>query len=594
MKYYDYTSTALYRIYWVINCITKGNFDDNGTIIAKFVLPKKSQKEFRTILDGFYYENQDKIAPEILEKISFNNSYQDIIHFLHNNYIKTLDNLEKSKADNLAVCSDFSDDICDILINFEDIWISNGDGLKVNENGELKIISRSSFGFEDFLVLKQVIMSPVVENRAIDGFELSKVNDIYILELAFENEVVTIQFQDAKCTQQFFNYSSIGIGMTFTNDNCQWIIVANLFDELRNLEVYFGAERLSSKEKALLPLTHFAPLMEFCGYYDFANHNESGITLFENYTKVHGAEFLLPLLYKLKKCKPVDINNIKHNTYSELKHISKKISSALRDKRCEPLWRQIYNDLRDAASSYPQKIDTNREETDKMRCDITQSLLSQGFEGEYPHFKKMSVLKGLKLLENQTNTYFVGNEKNMASYICCVENSLFSESLSVVFLCGTIFLKEGQTDKFAIMDAYSAFFLDKGRRYTTVVYPKYPDFRDNLPIFSQEADVALVAAKKACLQNISKEEKSLTSVIDNTSVFAILIVFTILGTLLFGLAMTIGFVLITALVGLIFTFSFKETFGMIASVPWHWVFIGTGLPFGIIMGTITVFAKKKR
>ena len=47
-------------------------------------------------------------------------------------------------------------------------------------------------------------------------------------------------------------------------------------------------------------------------------------------------------------------------------------------------------------------------------------------------------------------------------------------------------------------------------------------------------------------------------------------------------------------IGLIFIWNEPDIWGMFFDTPWHWMFIGTGLLFGIIMGAITVFAKMKR
>lgn len=593
MKHFDFNKFALYDDYLYINCIAKGNFDDKGNIVSKLILPKSKQKVFRKTLEKFY-NNHDKIPVEVLEKISENNSDEDIINFLHDNYIETLDSMERAKTQNSAVCSEFPDDISVLLMSMDNLWICNESPLEVNENGELKIVFKTSYGFVDSLVLKNAVISHEVEAYNINGFEYSKVDGIYILELAVENDIITVKFQSVEHIQEFYDYSTIGTGIFMTNENCQWIIVANMLDELKNLEMSFGSERLSNKEKLLLPLTHFAPIMTYSGYYDLSYHNKSGIAFFESYLEAHKIEFLLPLINKLKQCKPLETDNAINNTYYELKRISKKISNALRDKRCEPLWRQLYNELKEAASVYPQKTSVNKTEADRVRNSITEALLSQGFEGEYPLFRKMSSLKGIKLLENQINTYFVINEKCMLSYIYCEEHSRYNENLSVNFLCGTIFLKEEQADAFNDLDAYSAFFLDKDRRFATVIHPKSPDIRDDELVLNSEADVALVAAKKACLQKISKEEKSKTLVMDNTSVFALLVFFTIFGSLFFGLAMTIGFMLITLVLVGVLTFSLKTAFEAFQSVPWHWIFLGTGLSFGIIMGIITAITKMKK
>ena len=587
MIYFNNIEHLLCEVYTTINWLDDKNVDDEGNVLSKFVLPKNKHKRFRSILGEFYYEHMSEIPDEILAKLSADTNEQEIIDFLHENYLKTQTNKEKARIENLAVCLEFSEETCSLLMSIDEWWMEYWDdnsNLKVDKSGRCFFVSKESYAYKEFLVFENATIPSDEEWGYVTAFEYSKKQDTYMLEMVIEDErIVSIEFQSVHLEREFYNYSSMGIQGSLSKDNCQWIIVANLLNELSELETNFGKDRMNEKEKALLPLTHFAPIMMFTVWSDFTLQDEESIILFERYAKENHATHVFPLLEKFKNC----------GSEKEIKKVAGKLNKLLCDKSCELLWRQLYHDLKEAASEYPDKISVNQDEAAAMRENITAALLSQGFEGAYPHFKKRGRLKGIKILENQMNTYFVGNEKNMVSYIYCEENNRFGDRLSVAFLCGTMFLKKDELQFYNTFDVYSAFFLDKGRRFATVVYPGLPDWIDDKAVYVPEEEVAIVAAKKAMLQKITKEEKSKTLAIE-PNLLVIFIAFGLFGSLLFGLCMTIGFALITLVLGLIFTLSLQTTWQAILHAPWHWVFLGSGLPFGFIMAMITVVTAKKR
>ncbi|MDD2268367.1 MAG: DUF3878 family protein [Eubacteriales bacterium] len=587
MKYFDFVKFTLYNEYWYINCLTKGNFNDEGTIVSKFILPKKKEKEFKNQLGNFHYNNLGIIPDEILQKVSSSLPIEEVIDFLHNNYLEVLTLIEKTKVHNIAVISNFSDEVSELLMQIDRIWICNPEPLTVNENGELKVVFDASAGYQTSLVFKNAEISQEVnfEFEDINSYEYSKENEFYTLDIATSNDIVTIKFSDVERVQEFFDYSSSLINPTTPKDFYPWTIVANILNELKLLESKFGAERLNNKEKVFLPLVNFAPIMFQYSLFDIAEHdrNIKSIEFFETLVKEHNVEYLIPLLNQLKQC----------TDKSKLLHLTRKVSLALFDKRCEPLWRRIYQDLKDAASVYPLKNEINKYDLETERKRITKFLLSQDYTGKYPFFKKLTSLKGIKMLANLTNTYFVGHEKNMASYIFCEESFLYDDRLFISYLCGTIFLKPKQLDKFDQLDAYSAFFVDKGRRFTSIVRQSVYDFDDNM-IVKPDISIALIAAKKASVQRLTKEENNKIMSADNTSILTIIIACMVFGSFLFGLAMTIAMMVITFILGVTENQSIELIMEFIKTFPWHWVFLGSGLPFGIILGMFTIIARKRK
>lgn len=582
MKFFDRIVFELENLFLQIiwqNYKSNGQiYDENGIINSKSLVLKRNIKEFRQTIKNFYDEYFELLSFETKEKLSANRSIYEIVDFLYDNYLYVQNLKEKIKIENQLICNEFSKEIADLLMDMDDLLTCNDPPLIVDEDGNLIICFKRSFAFEYGIILKDASIFPAMQAYEIIILEYSKEKDYYFLEIATKGDIITIKFKTIEYYQKINDYSQVGTYLSLTNENCQWITISNLLEELGALADNFGEGILSDKEKCLLPLCNFSPLCTF------AEFKKESLIVFEDYAKENDAEFLLPLLEQLKH---VDISEDRYRySNKQLKKVSSQICRELLDKRCTKLFRALYDDLVKAAASHPKNQNPNEEKAVKIRKNITEVLHKQGFIGEYPYFKKMDELQGIKLLENQMNTYIVSNEKNMVSFIKVEEPQFHNQEIR--FLCGTIFLKKGELDLFEELDVYDAFFLDKGRRFSQTVYHECEELSEEIVQIT-----APVAAKISTMQKLSIEEKKLISFVDNTSIFALMIVFTLVGTIFFGLGMTIGFMLIELIIGLIFIWKEPNIWALFLDTPWHLIFLGSGLPCGIIMGGITVFARKK-
>lgn len=586
MKHFDLITEALALLYARLHWEFHLNIEDEARFAHQLQTNPKQTGRFQELLAGFDDEYSDVLPRDVLSKVSVENGPENIIAFLREyDRKKELDDgIALSEFQTIA--SEFGQEAAECLLEVCDLMLWNPLPLACDLNGNLRISCGNGVSYDKFLRFIHAQVVGPTQFRLVRGAELSKGDGGYLLELAVESpvgcEVFAIAFQRVEMGIECYNYT--GFGSSMAHDDTQWITLANFLEGLKGKYEGLGDRCLTQDEKALLPLAGFLPIMMFLGSLGPMQTDVRGIDVFEKYAREQGNRDILPLLAKLRQCEDEKSG----------KRISKRIQTILRHGDNEPVWRAIYNDLRVAASIYPSLAGAKEEEIVATRSEVAEALLRQGFQGEYPCFKKLGRLKGVRLLENRLNTYLVGNEKHMGSYVFCEEVEPYDGKLLVNYICGTILFRNEELERFDHCDAYSAFFLDKGRRFGSVVKPKYPDYINDQPVYVPDDEVAMVAAKTATLQKLSKEEREKVLRLDHTNVFATLAMFTLLGTLLFGLCMTLGFVLISFVLGLLFTQSLQETLGAIVQVPWQYVFLGTGLPYGLIMGTITVFAKRSK
>ena len=158
------------------------------------------------------------------------------------------------------------------------------------------------------------------------------------------------------------------------------------------------------------------------------------------------------------------------------------------------------------------------------------------------------------------------------------------------FICGTVLFKKDEVDLFETMDAYSGFFTDKGRRYGRVIRPLFTD--DSHETQTDNAELAKIAGKRATMKPLTKVDKKKIYE-EHHNIIAELLLLFFIGSLLFGIVMMMGSLAIAFLIGIIFTFSLKETLFLMGSVPWHWMFFGTAFSFGALMTIVTFFAKRR-
>ena len=255
-------------------------------------------------------------------------------------------------------------------------------------------------------------------------------------------------------------------------------------------------------------------------------------------------------------------------------------------KENESLWRDIWQQISESQSLYPQKSENsiNRDELLAQRKKVEVTMAKRGYVGEYPVFYKMGELKGYRNIPSNGDVYTIFNEKRMQSIIYFSE-IVTMENKAIIFpVAATAFLKKQEQ----LDDVYGCMFNAEGRRIISAVPKASPVFEEeDSTSLSQKIDLACKIAQCIIL---TKEEKR--SQVGRTSFNWGMMLFTlVLGGGFFGGAMTLWFTLLLVIFGLFD--SELGVAGMLQGYPWYWVLLFGGLGFGLPMGIIYGFANRK-
>ncbi|MGN1160655.1 MAG: DUF3878 family protein, partial [Candidatus Fimenecus sp.] len=338
-------------------------------------------------------------------------------------------------------------------------------------------------------------------------------------------------------------------------------------------------EYLNDSEKELLPLIVEISKLSYWTYIpdEFSSADFSQL---KSYIVKFEYKELLPFIENLEK---EFFNDNKKD------RIIKKLMSKLNTQKYEPLWRELYNILVESQSDYLSKavVCCPTELLNETRLNIQKLMESHGYSGKYPDFVKKGDIHGIRLADSYDLSYFIGAEKNATYYIHCTE-AYFNQHLTIQFICGTELLRKNETSG----DIYSCLFNAKGRRlFQTISYESgYVNLDGEYESDDLEKRVK-IAVKKSQLVKLTKEERKEIYGFDIPYWKLFLFVFIVMGGL-YGIFMTIGFMLIAIVACLVF--AEPQTIpSMFTDLPWWAVFLSTWILFGGAMGIVTVLAKRK-
>ena len=292
----------------------------------------------------------------------------------------------------------------------------------------------------------------------------------------------------------------------------------------------------------------------------------------------HGCDTLVPLFDELGQKEPES---------QEYTSQVQKIIGALCDSSVEPLWREVFEKIHESQAAYPDKADIccPAPILTATREEIAAQMKQHGFDGTYPNFVKVGPLRGIHLEDSYDTAHFIGPKSHMVSRIHCIE-TVIDRELTVQFLCGTALLADGEEAE----DIYACLFDDGARHlfhhteYTALLYePDYTYTPKDLAI------CVSVAAKKAQLQRLSKEELNAYTGTKDASMRTFLTFLVVVGGI-FGLTMTLGMMGLTALIALCFG---ANVGAIVWSVPWWLVILFCWVGYGGTMGIITMLAKRR-
>ncbi len=449
--------------------------------------------------------------------------------------------------------------------------------IKVDGN-DVHIITACFTAYQTVLTLKNVDGVPE-DIRGRFCYELSlwrKDDNRFCLSVFVETqETFEITFDTAEANTTIYNACRAPIVV----DSAWWVLHTVCFEILKK---YTVSETLcNEKEKALIPL-----IREIT-----ATRNEKGLVLLPT-LKTLTKEYNCWKAYSLVcQAEAFAVDDTKFGkTWN-------KLELAFCDIECEALWRHIYHRLEDSQAAYPDEIYGDKEFLAAKRREIQALMEARGYVGEYPNFVKNGAMNGLHLERSYNVTYTVGWTKRAVYYVHCRET--FSEdsylsTLAIQFCCGTALLKKGEDEP----DIYSCLFNARGRRFfRTVLYctPIVPagenvDHDDWVTHDDLETTVTIAAKKAECLK-LNKAEKREYYAVTMSGFRYFMRIFLIAGGL-FGTLMTAAYMIITALVAVIFGSAAEIPF-LLTEIPWLFIFAFSWIGFGGAMGIIETLASRK-
>jgi len=334
----------------------------------------------------------------------------------------------------------------------------------------------------------------------------------------------------------------------------------------------------NDREKALLPLIREIAALEY--WMELPEQPYFSFDKLKKLTAGFGYQKAEALLTKLETLKPGC--DAYHKT-------TKRLLSILCEKQCEPLWRQIYNDVAASQAEYPSKVDVQCDKTllADLRRDIQSRMEANGYTGTYPDFVKVGPLKGLHLEHSYNMTYFVGMEKRAQYHIHCSESLEEEGQLTIQFLCGTALLKKDEEEA----DVYGCLFNAGGKRLFRTVHHDIPlDPDSNTKADDLDTSVTIAVKKAQCIKlNKAEKKEYYGRMIPGWGMFWW--TFLIAGGM-FGIAMTLIFMIISIIATAAFGL-FAEIPDMLKTMPWG-LFLAIGwVGFGGAMGIAEVLAHRK-
>lgn len=324
-------------------------------------------------------------------------------------------------------------------------------------------------------------------------------------------------------------------------------------------------ESLNQKEKKLIPLlkelTYFSCATELFFEWSFP--------CLVSYAEKYGHKNMAKALNSIKKEK---------NSYIR----AYSLSNTLSHFRYRPLWQEIYEKIKDSQSEYTDRaiVTAPSEIRSEYAQTVDRVMHSHGFTGTYPDYIKKDRTHGLISANSYGMSYIICNEKNAVHRVHCVESYADDERITVEFLCGTAFLKKGESadDK----DIHYCMFDSRGKTLFTVV--RYDDVQATLE------QAAEIAARRATLKKLTAEQRKAVPGTGVPPLFAFLFMFIFAGGA-FSILFTLFILVLTVVTALA---SGEPVAQMLADVPWLFTIGFTWGGFGGAMGIITALGERNK
>ncbi len=604
MKHYDPEIRLLASLYDSLASIVDG-FPDKD-----FETYTKKQKQYlMNELTFFSEQNSEILSSEISELIYPypNLSFDKLCEILKSAHKKYTDSFSMRQNEWISFAYCFDEFTKNAIISSLDTHMLFDLILtKHPKTGKLILFNESSNSYRQAIYLVNPVFSDNLNTDCINvhDAEVEILNNGYRISCVQGDEIVTIDFDTISLEIILIDYSHQN-----TWGGSPWNQIKDCFNAILNKNSSLGLSFLNEKEKKLLPLCDFEPIHHFESPNQTFSSNKVADNIFIEFAIQAGNKHIAELTRAYSRIESSEDNPYRTVNFKEKKKACDALHKEMIKPSSEALARLILHEIKEAASQYPADVDLDisPEKLANVRKTITDIFKQHDYEGEYPHFKKMSAFKGNKFLEIQGSPEFIRNEKNMACMIDCYEYNIIcsdNEELSTNFNVSTVFLKDDGLNLYDSLDGHSGFFIDKNRRRARNVIPNI-DYRDDyISTYSLEECVS-VAIKVAECKKITKEERSkfLTTSPGNYgyTFFVVFFLFTGLG---FSLLLCPAMFLLGLIIGTPFTVlssespSFPDFFkSLLFDFPWWKMFLFCFLGYvgltGLMMTIYNAFSKKK-
>lgn len=584
MKYYDPEIKALSGLYDLLSAVVEG-FPDK-----EFNQYTKKQKE-RMISNLIMFS--DESGPLLSEEVNgIIYPYPELsfvklrakLRAAHDRYIE----LTSARREEWLAFAKYFDPLTeDALIRDIDQRLYFDLFLYMGPNGEASFSPQSTSSFRQTIYMENPVFSDNFDpdiHEFIDP-EIDQLDLGHRISFVQNNEMVTVNFSDIRLETLLFNYN-----LCNTADGSPWSQIWDSLNAMRNKIDVLGMTFLNNKEQALWELGEFGPIQNIHSPGYSVNGDNKADEIFLGFAERAGNNRVADLTRQYSEAQ----NKVKEKAHQALvKELWKPESEALTQL--------IMAEIKDAASDYMSEVELYiaHDVLAKTRATVSDILKMKGFAGEYPHFRKMSSLPGLRLLEIQGQPVFAFNEKYMACMVDCFEHSINQNAVIIDFNASTVFLKKDELPLFDSLDGYSGFFHHKHRRARRLT-PNF-DFRDDDDLAFDLEGITLAAAKTAACEKLTKEERKKNMSVGPGSYGCLYYGgFFMLAGLLFGLLFCPAMFLLAIILGAVGSVFSPEapTFlefvkSLLLDFPWWQMFLFCVIGFGLPMTLVTAFAKKR-